>query len=93
MAIKDPHLLAAVAACVELADELGSTADLAGSWIFDRARIKIPDFWIPNFKPFVTHGILIRVGGSRGGQRAYYRLADTDGTKRALTDLGVPVQP
>jgi len=89
MAIKDQYLLAAVAASVELADQLGLTTDLASSWIFDRARTKIPDFWIPNFKPFVTHGILIRVGGSRVGQRAYYRLVDPEGTKRALIELGV----
>jgi hypothetical protein len=89
MAIKDQYLLAAVAACVELADALGPAADLAGSWIFDRARTKIPDFWIPNFKPFVSHGILIRVSGSRGGRRAYYRLVDPEGTKRALIELGV----
>jgi hypothetical protein len=67
MAIKDQYLLAAVAACVELADELGPATDLAGSWVLDRARRKIPGLWIPNFKPFVTQGILIRVGGSRGG--------------------------
>jgi hypothetical protein len=71
MAIKDQYLLAAVAACVELADEFGPATDLAGSWILDRARMRIPDFWTPNFKPFVTLGILIRVGRSRGGRRAY----------------------
>jgi hypothetical protein len=92
IAIKDQYLLAAVAACIELADEFGPWTDLAGSWIFDRARTKIPDFWIPNFKPFVTHGILTRVGGSRGGQRAYYRLVDPEGTKRALIELGLPLQ-
>ena len=79
MAIKDQHLLAAVAACVELADELGPATDLAGSWILDRARTRIADLWIPNFKPFVTRCILIRVGGSRGGRRAYYRLVDPEG--------------
>lgn len=56
MATKDHYLLAAVAACVELADELGPATDLAGSWILDRARGRIPDLWMPNFKPFVAHG-------------------------------------
>lgn len=92
MAIKDQYLLAAVAACVELADELGPTTDLVGSWILDRARTNIPGLWLPNFKPFVTHGILIRVGGSRGGRRAYYRLVDPEGTKCALIALGVPLR-
>ena len=92
MAIKDQRLLAAIAAGVELADQLGSMMDLAGSWILDRARTKIPGLWLPNFKPFVTRGILIRVGGSRGGQRAYYRLSDSEGTKRALIELGIPLQ-
>ena len=89
MAIKDQHLLVAVAACVELADELGPRP----TWpALDsrRARKRIPGLWLPNFKPFVTHGILIRVGGSRGGQRAYYRLVDLEGTRRALIELGVP---
>jgi hypothetical protein len=67
--------------------ESAEATDLAGSWILDRARTKIPDFWMPNFKPFVTHGILIRVGVSRGGRRAYYRLVDPVGTKRALIEL------
>jgi hypothetical protein len=92
MGIKDHHLLAAVAACVELADELGPETDLAGSWILYRARMRIPGLWLPNFKPFVTLGILKRVGGSRGGARAYYRLVDPRVSKRAFAELGVPLR-
>jgi hypothetical protein len=82
MAIKDDYPLGAVAACVELADELGPARDMAGSWILYRARMRVPGLRMPNFKPFVTLGILIRVGGSRGGRRAYYRLVDPEGASR-----------
>jgi hypothetical protein len=93
MALVDDDLLAIVAACVLLADDVGQEADLAGSWILDRARLRVPDLWIPNFKPFVTLGILRRVGGSRGGRRAYYRLVDAVGCKLALVERGVPLEP
>ncbi len=89
MALEDGDLLAIVAAYVALADELGQEADLAGSWILDRARMSIPDLWIPNFKLFVSLGILRRVGGSRRGRRVYYRLVDAVGSKRALVKRGV----
>jgi hypothetical protein len=92
MALNDVESLAIVAACVELADQLGSDTDFAGSWILFRARMRVPDLWIPNFKPFVTFGILNRVGGSRGGRRAYYRLVDAVGCKRALVDRGVALE-
>src|SRR5260370_1696375 len=90
MALVDDDLLAIVAACVALADDLGQEADLAGSWILDRARMRVPDLWIPNFKPFVTLGILRRVGGSRGGRRAYYPLVRSGSFKPALVRRGTP---
>src|SRR5258705_6015521 len=83
MVIKDQFLLSTVAACVELADELGPATDLAGSWILDRARTKIPVLWLPNFKPFVTHGILIRVGGDRAGRRGQYKVVGAESAKGA----------
>ena len=92
MAIKDQYPLGAVAACVELADELGPAEDMAGSWILYRARMRVPGLRMPNFKPFVTLGILMRVGKSRSGRRAYYRMVDPEGSKQALLDLGVPFQ-
>jgi hypothetical protein len=92
MAIKDHYPLGAVAVCVELADELGHAADMAGSWILYRARMRVPGLRMPNFKPFVTLGILMRVGAGRGGRRAYYRMVDPEGSKQALLDLGVPFQ-
>jgi hypothetical protein len=89
MAIEYADELMAIAACVELADEFGPEQPLAGEWILDRVRAKIPDFWIPNFKPFVRTGILTRVSGSRGGRRAYYVMNDRDGSKLALVERGV----
>jgi len=92
MAIKDQYPLGAVAACVELTDELGPAEDMAGSWILYRARMRVPGLRMPNFKPFVTLGILMRVGKSRSDRRAYYRMVDPEGSKQALLDLGVPFQ-
>ncbi len=91
MAIKDDGWLAAAAASVELARQFGPETDLAGSWILDGARRRVPDLWLPNLKPFVTHGLLYRVGGSRGGRRAYYRLVDPKGSERALVERGMPL--
>jgi len=53
MAIEYADLLIAIAACVELADELGHDTHLAGKWILDRARTKMTGIWLPNFKHFV----------------------------------------
>jgi hypothetical protein len=91
MALEDEGLLAAVAAYVELAHKLGAETDLAGHWILDGARRRVPNLWLPNFKPFVTHGLLYRVGGSRGGSRAYYRAVDLEGSERALVERGIPL--
>jgi hypothetical protein len=92
MAMQYAVLLTAAAACVELADELGPETPLAGRWILDRAKMKMPGIWLPNFKPFVTLGILTQVSGSRGGRRAYYRIVDCEGSNRALLERGVPLQ-
>jgi hypothetical protein len=89
MAVERTYELLAIAACVELADELGPEQPLAGEWILDRTRVRIPDYWIPNFKPFVKKGVLTRVSGSRGGKRAYYLMVDRDGSKLALVERGV----
>jgi hypothetical protein len=89
MAIERTDQLTAIVACVELADELGAEQPLAGEWILKRVRVRIPDFWIPNFKAFVMKGLLTRVSRSRGGNRAYYEMNDRDGTKLALAERGV----
>ena len=43
--------------------------------------------WVPNLRVLGAYGIVQKSGSSRGGQRAYYRMADLQGVKRALTEL------
>jgi hypothetical protein len=35
----------------------------------------------------VTHGLLRRTGGSRGGRRAYYVMPDPKGVRNALQEF------
>ena len=91
MAMKDHGWLLAVAACVELADEFGPRAELAGSWIFKRASQKRPRLWLPSLQPLVRHGLLARVRTARGRSRVYYRVTDLNGSRRALLDRGIPL--
>lgn len=84
-------MLAIAAARAELAEDFGRETNLAGSWILERAGTRIPGLWMPGLKRFVALGILIRTGGSRGGHRAYYRLADLEGMRRALHECGVVI--
>jgi hypothetical protein len=47
MAVERSDELLAIAACVELADEFGPEQPLAGEWILDRARVRIPTTGFP----------------------------------------------
>jgi len=42
-----------------------------------------------NLRTLSTRGILEKVGLSRGGHRAYYRMVDPDSVGRALNALGL----
>ncbi len=44
---------------------------------------------VPNLKPLVKRGILEKEYSTASGRKAYYRLVDTDGTGRALRELGL----
>jgi len=55
----------------------------AGSWIVDKVG------WFPSLRTLVKYGILEKVGVTvRAGRRAYYRMPDPEGVRRALEQLG-----
>jgi hypothetical protein len=58
---------------------------LLGNWILGNAQAG----WFPNLKPLVKRGILEKEYSTASGRKAYYRLVDTDGTGRALRELGL----
>ncbi len=55
--------------------------EFAGAWVVADSG------WVPNLRVLGAYGIVQKSGSSRGGQRAYYRMADLQGVKRALTEL------
>ena len=60
--------------------------DFAGAWVLQEAQ-KLGVGWFPNLRPLVTHGLLRRTGGSRGGRRAYYVMPDPVGVRNALQEF------
>jgi len=56
----------------------------AGSWIGDRVG------QARSLAPLVRWGVLEKVGSSRGGDRAYYRMPDLEGVGQALWELDFP---
>lgn len=72
--------LKVVRACYDLALEVKV---FAGTWVADRVG------WFPSLRTLVKYGILEKVGKTvRAGRRAYYRMPDPDGVRRALEELG-----
>ena len=66
--------------CIEAAE----TDQFAGAWVFWRLGR-----WFPSLRTLVRYGILEKVGTSRGGRRAYYRMPRREEVRRALQDLGM----
>ncbi len=54
----------------------------AARWVLER----LPEI---NLRTLSARGILEKVGSSRGGHRAYYRMVDPDAVGRALRTLGI----
>jgi len=73
--------LKVVKACYE---EAVKAREFAGSWVANRVG------WFPGLRTLVKYGILEKVGETvRAGRRAYYRMPDPEGVKRALEELGI----
>ena len=80
-----PEWLAAVEASYRRAVKLQPFGgEFAGAWV-----VQDLGSWLPNLRPLARAGILEKTDTSRGGRRAYYRMPDTEGVRRALSDLGV----
>jgi len=72
--------LRVVKTCYEVAK---SIEVFAGSWIADKVG------YFPSLRTLVRYGILEKVGETvRVGRRAYYRMPDPHGVRRALKELG-----
>jgi len=67
-------------ACYEWVLKQGHDQDFAARWVLGG----IP---VVNLRTLSARGILEKVGSSRGGHRAYYRMIDPDGVGQALRTL------
>src|SRR5438128_5924615 len=56
--------------------------EFAGAW-----GLRELGSWVPNLRLLVRYGILEKTDLTRGGNRAYYRMADADGVRQALVEL------
>jgi transcriptional regulator with XRE-family HTH domain len=66
--------------CYQWVLKQGRDHDFAARWILGG----IP---VVNLRTLSARGILEKVGSSRGGDRAYYRMVDPDGVGQALRTL------
>jgi hypothetical protein len=87
LARERPDWLPAVRAALAEADRcLGS--DFAGAWVLrELQEHHAGPTWYPNFRLLVSFGILEKTDESRPKQRAYYRMPDKEGVRRALVAL------
>ena len=88
LAQERPDWLPAVRAALAEADRvLGS--DFAGAWVLrELQRQHAVRTWYPNLRLLVGYGIVEKSGESvRQKQRAYYRMPDPAGVRRALARL------
>jgi hypothetical protein len=57
--------------------------EFAGAWVLGELG-----GWVPNLRLLAALEIIEKSGDStRGGRRAYYRMPDVEGVKRALVEL------
>lgn len=100
LALQSPDWLPVVRAALTTAETTGNR--FAGAWVVDEfERIKWPGMayggvyggtrvtMVPGLRKLTTFDILEKDGPStRQGRRAYYRMPDPDGVRRALEELG-----
>ncbi len=84
LAQERPDLLPAVRSSLRRADAaVPYGGEFAGSWVLQDLGS-----WLPGLRTLRAAGILEKAGEStRGGNRAYYRMPDRDGVRRALDEL------
>jgi len=85
------------AACIWAAKaEANGSGVFAGSYVLEEwaSRTGNPRWKPGGLRPLASEGLIQKVGDStRGGRRAYYRMADRKGVENALRDLGIPELP
>ena len=79
-----PEWLRVVEACVEEAKRCQPDGEFAGRWVYQQLGVWSPNL---NLKSLVSYGILVHTDSTRGSKRAYYRVADLEGTQTALQEL------
>jgi hypothetical protein len=63
-------------------------SDFAGAWVLKEVqRQHAGRAWYSNFRLLVSFGILEKTHGTPDKQRAYYRMVDQKGVRRALEEL------
>ena len=82
LALENPHWLPVLESCYELA--LRTNNHFCGAWVYSRLGR-----WFPSLRPLAKYGILEKIGNSRGGKRAYYRMVDLEDVHSQLTALGL----
>ncbi len=87
LAQERPELLAAVRASLARADAAQPYGgEFAGAWV-----LRDLGSWLPGLRTLRAAGILEKSGPStRSGNRAYYRMRDREGVRRALAELRQP---
>ena len=83
LASEHPEWLEIPRACYDVADE---AEEFAGTWVVNHLGR-----WFPSLRILARYGILEKVGTTRGGRRAYYRMVDREGVGTALRELGTLV--
>jgi hypothetical protein len=84
-----PEWIPVLRAAVSVAERVND-GQFAGAWVLDEwVRTTKPDVpWKPGLRTLATYGLIAKVGAStRGGRRAYYRMADRAGVDQALKAL------
>ncbi len=63
--------------------------EFAGAWVLDELQRRTGRrTWLPNLRVLVSYGLLEKAGEpTRGGRRAYYRLAATNAIREVLERL------
>jgi hypothetical protein len=81
---KAKQWLPVVVACYQEALRVAPLGgEFAGAWV-----LKALQRWVPNLRVLGSFGILEKSGSTTGGgRRAYYRLRDVGGVRRALSEL------
>jgi hypothetical protein len=64
--------------------------EFASSWVANKLRAENKvEKWFLGLRTLVKYGILEKTETVRAGRRAYYRMPDPEGVKRALDELGI----